>query len=95
MCEGCKQLWLNVDTANLIQYNARVHKYSTGNSKAAELCDREAENLAEEHTVEPLPGGQLCLINELTPAERQIVDARMNEQKLKIQPLPASHRRTY
>lgn len=58
----------------------------------AEMCDQEAEKFAEEHKIEPLPGGQLYLIDELTPTERQIVEARMNEQKLKFKPLPPSHR---
>lgn len=56
------------------------------------MCGQEAKQFAEEHKVELLRGPQLYLINELTPTDRQIVETRVNEQKLKTKPLPPSHR---
>ena len=84
MAEDDKKLWISAYTDNLALYNARVHAYKNGFADAADWSDLQAIQHAERNNIENLPGGQLFLVNELSPGERKMVKARMKEQELEF-----------
>ena len=84
MAEDDKKLWISAYTDNLALYNARVHAYRNGFANAADWSDLQAIQHAERNNVEPLPGGQLFLVNELSKEERKMVKSRMREQDVEM-----------